>query len=131
MTELLSVVLLLVEDEALIRIHLDEELRDAGFDLLVVRDGAQAMTELDGDAARFRGLITDIRLGTGPTGWDIARHARELVPGIPVVYMSGDSAHEWGSRGVPESVMVAKPFVAVQIIAAITTLLNEAGSSLA
>jgi hypothetical protein len=52
------------------------------------------------------------------------------VPGIPVVYMSGDSAHEWGSRGVPESVMVAKPFVTVQIITAITTLLNESGSSL-
>ena len=125
-----SILLLLAEDEALIRMHLEEELRDAGFDLVVARDGAQAMTEIEADAARFRGLVTDIRLGSGPNGWEIARRARELVPGIPVVYMSGDSAHEWGSQGVPESVMVAKPFVTVQVITAITTLLNEAGSSL-
>lgn len=125
-----SILLLLAEDEALIRMHLEEELRDAGFDLVVARDGAQAMAEIEADATRFRGLVTDIRLGSGPNGWEIARRARELVPGIPVVYMSGDSAHEWGSQGVPESVMVAKPFVTVQVITAITTLLNEAGSSL-
>jgi CheY-like chemotaxis protein len=126
-----SILILLVEDEALIRMQLEEELRDAGFDLVTAQDGARAMTELETDAARFRGVVTDIRLGAGPSGWEIVRHARELVPGIPVVYMSGDSAHEWGSQGVPESVMVAKPFVTVQIITAITTLLNEAGSSLA
>jgi DNA-binding response OmpR family regulator len=122
-----GILLLLVEDEALIRLHLEEELRDAGFELVIATDGAQAMTEIETDAARFRGVVTDIRLGAGPNGWEIARRARELVAGIPVVYMSGDSAHEWGAQGVPESVMVAKPFVTVQVITAISTLLNEAG----
>ena len=123
-----SILILLVEDEHLIRMNLEEELRDAGFDLVAVRDGVKAMAELDADATRFRGLITDIRLGDGPTGWEIARHARELVPGIPIVYMSGDSAHEWDSRGVPNSVMVTKPFVTVQINTALSNLLNEVSS---
>ena len=85
------------------------------------------MGELDADAARFRGVLTDIRLGRGPNGWEIARHAGELAPHIPVVYIGGDSAHEWDAQGVPNSVMVSKPFVAAQIITAITSLLNEAG----
>ena len=125
-----SILLLLAEDEALIRMHLEEELRDAGFDLVVAGNGRQAIREIETEASRFRGVVTDIRLGHGPDGREIARRARELVPGIPVVYMSGDSANEWGSRGVPESVMVAKPFVTIQVITAITTLLNQAGSSL-
>ena len=122
-----TILLLLVEDEALIRMHLDEELSAAGFQLVIALDGTQAMGELDADAARFRGVLTDIRLGRGPNGWEIARHAREFVPHIPIVYISGDSAHEWDAQGVPNSVMVSKPFVAAQIITAITSLLNEAG----
>ena len=120
-----SILILLVEDEALIRINLQEELDEAGFVLVVAGNGGQALAELDADATRFRGVLTDIRLGSGPNGWEVARRARELVPGVPTVYMSGDSAHEWDAQGVPNSVMVAKPFVAAQIITAISNLLNE------
>ena len=68
----------------------------------------------------------DIRLGAGPDGWAVARRARELVPTMPVVYMSGDSSPEWSSKGVPNSLMVAKPFAPAQIITAVSTLLNAA-----
>ena len=124
-----QVLLLLAEDEALIRMHLEEDLSEAGFKLVVALDGKQALGELDADAGRFRGVLTDIRLGRGPNGWVIARHARELVPHIPIVYISGDSAHEWDAQGVPNSVMVSKPFVAVQIITAISTLLNQTSTA--
>ena len=123
-----SFLLLLVEDEALIRMNLQEELGDAGFTLVIATDGAQAVAELEADATRFRGVLTDIRLGSGPNGWAVARRARELVPGVPMVYMSGDSAHEWDAQGVPGSIMVAKPVVTAQILTALSNLLNEAGS---
>ena len=123
-----SILLLLVEDEALIRVNLQEELDEAGFALVVAANGKQAMAELEADATRFCGVLTDIRLGSGPNGWEIARRARELVPNVPVVYISGDSAHEWDSRGVPNSVMVTKPFVTVQINTALSNLLNEGSS---
>jgi hypothetical protein len=45
--------------------------------------------------------------------------------------MSGDSAHEWSANGVPESVMLQKPFVMAPLITAITTLLNQAGNATA
>ena len=118
--------LFLVEDDALIRELLEASLTDAGFEVIEVSCGTTALAEFDADAARFRAVITDIRLGVGPDGWAVARRARERVPTMPVVYMSGDSSHEWSSKGVPNSLMVAKPFAPAQIITAVSTLLNAA-----
>ena len=120
--------LLLVEDEALIRMDLEDALTEAGFDLVVATSGQQALAEIETDPARFDAVVTDIRLGRGPDGWEIARRSRELVPTMSVVYVSGDSAYEWAARGVPRSVMVAKPFVAAQVINAVSTLLNQSDS---
>ncbi|CDX17352.1 Response regulator receiver (fragment) [Mesorhizobium plurifarium] len=41
--------------------------------------------------------------------------------------MSGDGAVDWASMGVPNSIMIAKPFVMQQIIVALATLLNSGG----
>ena len=123
--------LLLVEDDTNLQALLEVALAGEGFDVVLASTGAEAIAELDADGARFKGLITDIRLGIGPSGWNVGRRAREIVSGLPVVYMSGDSAHEWSANGVPESVILQKPFVMVQLITAITTLLNQAGNATA
>jgi len=47
--------------------------------------------------------------------------------GIPIVYMSGASGHEWTSHGVPNSVLIAKPFAIGQIVTAVSQLLNAGG----
>jgi hypothetical protein len=44
---------------------------------------------------------------------------------IPVIYISGDSAADWSAEGVPESIMISKPFVMAQIITAVASLLNK------
>ena len=75
-------------------------------------------------AAEIRGVITDIRLGDGPDGWPVGKTTRSAVALMPIVYVSGDSAHEWTSHGVPNSVMISKPFVAAQIVTAISSLIN-------
>ena len=72
----------------------------------------------------MRALITDIKLGADTTGWDVARHARELKPDMPVVYMTGSEAHDWASLGVPNSVLVPKPFAPAQVLTAVSQLLN-------
>jgi hypothetical protein len=43
---------------------------------------------------------------------------------MPIIYISGDSGQEWLSKGVPRSVMIAKPFVPAQLITAVTTLIS-------
>jgi CheY-like chemotaxis protein len=116
-------VLLLVEDEPLLRFDLAEVLVQAGFDVVQSATGRQALEELK-DIARFQGIVTDVRLGPPPDGWAVAKAARELVPSMPIVYMSGDSAADWHSMGVPDSIVIQKPFAAAQITTAIAQLIN-------
>ena len=119
--------LLLVEDEPVISLTLETVLDDAGFAVLTAASGAEAIAVLDGRIDDIAGVVTDIRLVGNMTGWDVARHARTLKAGVAVVYMSGDSAADWSSEGVPLSVMLSKPFADAQLVTAISTLLNQSG----
>jgi DNA-binding response OmpR family regulator len=119
-------VLLLVEDEILLHEMLTAELADAGFETIVARDGGRAVAELEAGATRFKAIITDIKLGKGPNGWDVARRARELVSDMPIVYITGDSSHEFSSKGVPDSVVISKPFATAQLSIAVSTLITAA-----
>ncbi|MFD2646306.1 response regulator [Devosia albogilva] len=123
-----TAVLLLAEDEALLLPNLEDALAEGGYDTLVVDNGIKAIEELEKDVARFRGLITDIRMGAGPSGWDVAHRARELSPTIPVIYMTGDSAADWAANGVPHSVLLQKPFAMAQLVTAISQLITQSNS---
>ena len=116
--------ILLAEDEALIALDVQEALETAGFAVLHVFGGDDALTALNEKGASLAGVITDVRFGETVDGWKVGRKARELLPHIPVIYISGDSAHEHTSRGVPESVMLQKPFAPAQLVTAIAALLN-------
>jgi DNA-binding response OmpR family regulator len=122
-----SALLLYVEDEVLIQEVLVSALTEAGYEVLAVTNGVEAIDALKGRSGELRGLITDINLGSGPDGWDVARQARELIGRLPVVYVSAASHEDWTSKGVPESVMIAKPFAPAQIVVAVSALLNKAG----
>ena len=121
-----SILLLLVEDEGLIIDVLEEALTEGGFEVAKAPNGTKALKKIDADGSKIRAVITDIKLGSGPDGWEVARHAREVAPNMPIVYMSGDSAHEWASLGVPGSVMLAKPFAPAQLVTAVATLVTQA-----
>jgi DNA-binding response OmpR family regulator len=120
---------LVVDDEPLILDLLHTTLEDAGFAVVAASDDAQAFLALESNGAQdFVGLVTDVNLRCPRSGWDIAHRAREQKPGIPVIYLSGDSAHEWTVHGVPQSVMVTKPFAPAQVVVALATLINAPSS---
>nr|WP_043626511.1 response regulator [Ensifer sp. ZNC0028] len=124
-----TVTLLLVEDESLLLLEFEQALADAGFNIIAAAGGRDALQILNAPPTPIQGLVTDIRLGAPPDGWDLARGAREIDPQIPVVYVSGDSARDWGSKGVPNSIMLEKPFAMAQLVTAISQLLNEISAS--
>ena len=62
-------------------------------------------------------------------GWEVAQQARKIDPEFPIVYISGASAADWPSKGVPNSIMLAKPFAPVQLVTAVSNLLNGATTS--
>ena len=71
--------------------------------------GENAVELLDASHSKYRALVMDINLGRGKMdGWEVARHAREIDPAFPVVYVSGDSAMDWGSKGVPNAATIRR-----------------------
>jgi DNA-binding response OmpR family regulator len=116
---------LFIEDEDLIRELNAGELEEAGYGVVVVENGDGALEALDGNADPFCALVTDINLGKGADGWEVGRRARELDEQMPVIYMSGGGAHDWKTKGVPNSVLLGKPFTPNQLIAAVGTLLKK------
>lgn len=118
-----SILILYVEDDFLVALPVVELLEHSGFQVEHIANGAKAVERLDIEP-HPAALVTDIRL-PALDGWDVARRAREHFPTIPVVYASGDSAGEWSAKSVPESIMLQKPFAEAQLIAAVTSLLNN------
>ena len=71
-----STLLVFVEDEALLHMEIQETLTEGGFDVKLATDAKEGMALLEGHKDDVRGLITDVNLGKGASGWDVARHAR-------------------------------------------------------
>jgi DNA-binding response OmpR family regulator len=125
-----AVLLLVVEDDRAAGDDVKRALEDAGFRVLLVPSGEKATSAFDENAGEIGGLIADVKLGGNVSGWDVARHAREVNQDLPVVYVTGFYVEDWASRGVPKSILVQKPFAPAQIITAISSLLNLSSSTL-
>jgi CheY-like chemotaxis protein len=120
------VIILVVEDDHAVQVIVEEALSEGGFEIAVVQSGEEAIALLEGTPEKYRALLTDINLAGNLDGWDVAKRARELKPDIPVVYMTGAAGHQWSSHGVPNSILLNKPFAPAQIVAAVAQLLNTA-----
>jgi CheY-like chemotaxis protein len=116
---------LVIEDEDAIQDLLDDALGEAGFETGIVRTGEEAVTLLKGGLVRYCALVTDINLLGRFNGWEVARAAREVDPKFPVVYISGVAAAQWPEQGVPNSILLQKPFASAQLVTALCQLLNE------
>ena len=119
-----SILVFVVEDHEAIRQVLEEALTDGGFSVTTADTGEKAMEILEASGADFRALITDINLPGKLTGWEVAQHAREINDQIPVLYVTTASAHEWASKGVPNSLLIVKPFAIAQVVTAVSQLIN-------
>ena len=122
-------IVLLVEDEPLVLLVAQDALEAGGYTVLPAQLASEALRLLDSRCAELSGLVTDIRLPGGADGWEIARHARELRADLPIVYTTADSAGEWPVQGVPNSVLVQKPYAGAQLLTAISTLMTTADTN--
>ena len=117
-------VILVVEDDAPVQTIVEDALTDGGFEPAIAASGEEAVTLLKGVKGKYRALVTDIQLRGVMDGWEAAKKAREIDPEFPIVYMTGGNAAEWPSRGVPNSVLLTKPFAPAQLVTAVSQLLN-------
>jgi DNA-binding response OmpR family regulator len=121
-------VVLVVDDDPSIQSIVEETLDDGGFEPAVASSGEDALSLLH--ANRYRVLVIDIALGRDRIrGWDVARLARAINPSLPIIYITGGDADEWALQGVPNSILLVKPFVPAQLVTAVAQLLNTGSSS--
>ena len=116
--------ILIVDDEMLILHMMESALEDGGFKVILASSGERAIQMLDAQKPPFRAVITDVNLGREKSGWDVAKHAREIDPEIAVIYVTGHGANDWASHGLPKSILLTKPFAIAQLLTAVSSLLN-------
>jgi DNA-binding response OmpR family regulator len=116
--------ILVVEDDPPIQVVVEDALTDGGFEPAIAPSGEEAVTLLKGLRGKYRALVTDIKLLGRIDGWEVAKQAREIDPAFPILYITGIHADRWPSRGVPNSVLLTKPFAPAQLVTAVSQLLD-------
>ena len=102
-----ALVVLVVEDEFLVRDEVADRLRDAGYIVVETASGEEAIALCKSDMS-IDIVFTDINLVGEASGWDVAERFQRDRPDVPVLYTSGKSLDL--RRCVPGSVFVAKPY---------------------
>jgi PAS domain S-box-containing protein len=94
--------ILVVEDEAAVRSTVRRQLETLGHKVLVAETAAAALPVLKGPEPPDV-LLTDVVLGAGMNGIDLADAARVFRPGMPVIFMSGFTAVPEAQKRIRES----------------------------
>jgi CheY-like chemotaxis protein len=102
---------LAVEDNEALRRVLVRQLVDLGYEVLEAGD-ARAALALLADGPRVGLLLTDVIMPGGMNGWELAREAQRLRPGLKVLFTSGFPDVAFGSGGaLPEGTrLLGKPY---------------------
>lgn len=90
---------LLVEDEADVRLVLARMLRRLGLQVDEAENGENAKAILDTDAPKYDLIITDIMMPGLVNGIDLARSVRANQPDLPVILISGYNDETFNQRG--------------------------------
>ena len=120
--------ILLVEDEEIIRGLATEALEEAGWQVLPAHDGASALALVPGRQPAL--LIIDVGLPAGLNGRQVAEALRAQWPGLPVLFITGLAEQLMAADRLPPSVAVlAKPFTLKELVERAGALaLNATGS---
>jgi CheY-like chemotaxis protein len=108
---------LLVDDEDLVRMSTADMLMDLGYEVLEAGSAEEALRVLD-EGTMLDLLVTD-HLMPGMSGADLARKARMLRPGLPVLVVSGYADLEGIALDLPR---LAKPFRNADLAASLAGL---------
>ena len=117
---------LVVEDEHAICALISDILESADIETKCVKSDVEAYAELP-TLPTYKALIVDINLGKGTTGFDVARFARQVVPHLPVIYVTGEADQEsFRAFGVPDSDFLEKPFTPEELLGIVKSRLEDA-----
>jgi DNA-binding response OmpR family regulator len=115
---------LVIEDEAPLRMILEMAFADGGYDALVVGTAGAGLQAIEAQA--FDAVVTNVDLGEALDGFDVARRARARNGRLPVIYVTGGAGHRFEAERVDGGVLVNKPYVAADILDRLGVLIEAA-----
>ena len=104
-------VVLLIDDEPIIRMLIAEVLGEAGYAVIEASDGPTGLSVLD-SKAKLDLLITDVGLPGGMNGRQVADAARVKRPGLKILFITGyaENAVIGSGRLDKDMFVLSKPF---------------------
>lgn len=112
-----SGVVLLVDDEEVVRASTADMLEELGYDVRLAESGEEALKQV-GEGLDPDLLVTD-HLMPGMTGVDLVRALRKKKPNLPVLIVSGYAETEGIAPNLPR---LTKPFRSAELEASLATL---------
>ena len=123
--------ILLTEDDAAVRSSCERLLVRAGYQVIAAPDGSSALRELRTAPVPFDLLLSDVVM-PGMSGSELARRAKEMQPGIGVLFMSGYADDDVVHNAVASSAAtcITKPFTVQSLCDAVLTALAQRADAL-
>lgn len=121
-----GVTVLVVEDDAVVRKAMSQSLNRNGYSVLDVEDGKAALQLLGKQQNEIGCVVCDLSM-PGMSGWQTLEAMRQLVPGIPVILVSGyNEEHVMkGSHAEMPQAFLHKPYGMGTLIKAINSVLKS------
>ena len=118
---------LVVDDDPAVCALVQDMLSGEGWDVVCAQTDQQAYAAIP--ILPLVALIVDVNLRAGTTGFDVARYARQVIPALPVLYVSGEArSGSFRAFGVPDSGFLSKPFTSDELLAALDSAVNASGA---
>jgi PAS domain S-box-containing protein len=108
--------ILVVEDDPFVRSSVIMRVKSLGYKVVSAVNGNDALSKLRADP-KIDLLFTDIVMPGGMSGWELADLARQIRPGLPVLYSSGypqEALVDLG-RASAQSIILTKPYRKVEL----------------
>jgi PAS domain S-box-containing protein len=108
--------ILVAEDDPFVRSSVILRIESLGYSVVAAVNGNDALLKLRANP-EIDMLFTDIVMPGGISGWELADQAREIRPGLPVVYSSGYALEMLAQQGraPAQSFILVKPYRKVEL----------------
>jgi len=115
---------LVVEDEAIIRMMLVDELEYAGI-AVIEADGADAAVAIMSNGATIRAVVTDVKMPGTMDGLGLAAWMRHQAPRVPIIITSGVATQsECESINPAIKRVISKPYSAKKVAGLVFALVS-------
>jgi two-component system, response regulator PdtaR len=117
-------VVLLVEDEPLVRLVTADILLEANFRVIEAGDAEEALRVLKAEVT-VDVLLSDVEMPPGMNGYELVGHVHRDWPGVEIIVSSG---REWPREDAlpPGAVFLAKPYLNATLVAHVQTAAKKA-----